>query len=153
MAVQVHYWSKCCRRCPRSFCSDATNRENKHSCVKTERHEEINQTLKKAFRVHWRHPPIPNRPNPPSHTSACAEAWTWPGAARAAGPAGGAGLARGWRSCSAATKQLWISTQPGPYFQESTRRPGSRGRKSGACAAGWPVQAPRAVRNHTAGPH
>lgn len=66
MAVQVHYWSKCCRRCPRSFCSDATNRENKHSCVKTERHEEINQTLKKAFRVHWRHPPIPNRPTLPA---------------------------------------------------------------------------------------
>lgn len=106
MAVQVHYWNTCCRRCPRSFCSDATNRENKHSCIKTERHEEINQTLKKAFRVHWRHPPIPNRPNPPSHTSACAEAWTRPGAALVPGPAGGAGLARGWRSCSAAIKQL-----------------------------------------------
>lgn len=27
MAVQVHYWNKCCRRCPHSFCSDATNGE------------------------------------------------------------------------------------------------------------------------------
>lgn len=106
MAVQVHYWSKCCRRCPRSFCSDATNRENKHSCLKTERHEEINQTLKKVFGVHWHHPPIPNWPNPPSSISACAEAWTRPGAVLAPGPAGRAGLARGWRSCSAATKQL-----------------------------------------------
>lgn len=51
MAVPVRYWNKCCRRCPRSFCSDAAKREleSKHSCLKTERQEERNQTLQKLL--------------------------------------------------------------------------------------------------------
>lgn len=66
MAARVRYWNKCCRRCPRSFCSGATKKEsqNEHSCLKTASGRE-ESGLGNCVRVH-RVPALPPSPALPA---------------------------------------------------------------------------------------
>lgn len=94
MAAQVHYWSKCCRRCPHSFCSDATNGELESAQLPQNGASRGDKSdLIKAFGVLPRAPALPAAPVNPKGCGPRSPRSPW-----------------GWRGRSAARSQrsAWI---------------------------------------------